>query len=64
MARHAGTDQAELALEVHDGRVGLIVSDRGGGLRVDQVEGAGMRGMRRGAPATLIGGDLQIEAGP
>ena len=62
VARHAGTDQAELALEVHDGRVGLIVSDGGGGLRVDQVEGAGMRGMRE--RATLIGAELRIEAGP
>ena len=61
VARHAGTDQAELTLNTDDGRLALTVSDRGCGLQVDQAEGAGMRGMRE--RATLIGSQLWIERG-
>ncbi len=62
VARHAGTDEAELTLNTDDGQLALTVSDRGCGLQDDQAEGAGMRGMRE--RATLIGAQLRIERDP
>jgi len=59
VARHADTDEAELALEHRDGRLTLTVSDRGRGLRDDQPSGTGIRGMRE--RATLIGAELSVE---
>ena len=60
VARHAGTDQAELTLNIHDSALVLVVSDSGRGMPDDRAEGAGIRGMRE--RATLIGAELGIEA--
>ncbi len=62
VARHAGTDRAELKLNTAAGRLTLAVSDRGRGLRDGQAEGTGMRGMRE--RATLIGARLRIDRDP
>jgi len=58
VARHAGTDHAELTLVSHPGRLKLTVSDDGRGLGAYAVPGAGMRGMRE--RAALIGATLKI----
>jgi two-component system, NarL family, sensor histidine kinase UhpB len=62
VARHAGTDQAELTLQIDHGRLALTVSDRGRGVQDDHAEGTGMRGMRE--RATLIGAQLLVERDP
>jgi two-component system sensor histidine kinase UhpB len=62
VARHAGTDQAQLTLVAEDGQLTLTVSDHGQGLRNDHAEGTGIRGMRE--RATLIGAQLQIDRSP
>ncbi len=58
VARHSGSDRAELALETTDGQVVLTVSDRGCGLAAGRVPGTGMRGMRE--RAKLIGATLDV----
>ena len=58
VARHSGTDHAELSLEPADGRVVLTVRDEGRGLRPAQAPGSGIRGMRE--RAGLIGGELEV----
>ncbi len=58
VARHSGSDRAELALENADGHVVLTVSDRGCGLARDHLPGTGMRGMRE--RAKLIGATLNV----
>jgi two-component system sensor histidine kinase UhpB len=65
VARHSGSDRAELSLEPADGRVILIVRDEGNGLLSGQDAGSGIRGMRE--RAALIGAGLEIhnrEPGP
>jgi two-component system sensor histidine kinase UhpB len=62
VARHAETDRAELTLATSNGRLMLIVSDEGRGLRDDHADGAGVRGMRE--RAALIGAELQIRRDP
>jgi two-component system sensor histidine kinase UhpB len=62
VARHSGSDRAELRLESEDGRLVLTVSDRGRGLPAGSVRGTGMRGMRE--RATLIGATLKISGRP
>jgi two-component system sensor histidine kinase UhpB len=58
VARHSGSDHAELTLERQNGRLVLTVRDRGRGLDADAMPGTGMRGMRE--RATLIGANLSI----
>ena len=58
VARHSGSDHAELRLDIEDGRLVLTVRDQGKGLAVDHVPGTGMRGMRE--RATLIGATLEV----
>jgi two-component system, NarL family, sensor histidine kinase UhpB len=58
VARHSGSDHAELSLDSQDGRLVLTVRDHGQGLRAGQVPGTGMRGMRE--RATLIAANLKV----
>ncbi len=58
VARHSGSDHAELRLDIEDGRLVLTVRDQGKGLAVDHVPGTGMRGMRE--RAKLIGATLEV----
>jgi two-component system, NarL family, sensor histidine kinase UhpB len=62
VARHAGTDQADLSLVVQDDQLRLTVTDHGSGLPADNAPGTGMRGMRE--RATLIDAHLEIEPNP
>jgi two-component system sensor histidine kinase UhpB len=62
VARHSGTDHAQLALQTENAHLLLIVTDQGRGLPADQRPGTGMRGMRE--RATLIGANLQIANNP
>jgi two-component system sensor histidine kinase UhpB len=58
VARHAGTEQAELSLK-SDGRVvTLRVRDRGLGIAAGAADGGGIRGMRE--RAVLVGADLTV----
>ncbi len=59
VARHSGSDQAELSLEAQDGQVVLTVLDRGRGLADERPPGSGMRGMRE--RAGLVGATLEIQ---
>lgn len=61
VARHSGSDQAELRLERDDGRLVLTVRDHGRGLAAGHVPGTGMRGMRE--RASLIGATLRVTSG-
>ena len=58
VARHSGTDRAELTLERQNGTLTLAVRDHGPGLATGKLPGTGMRGMRE--RATLIGASLEI----
>jgi two-component system sensor histidine kinase UhpB len=58
VARHSGSDHAELTLATEDGRLVLTVSDLGRGLSADTTAGAGLRGMRE--RAQLIGAELTV----
>jgi two-component system, NarL family, sensor histidine kinase UhpB len=63
VARHSGSDRAELTLQPDDGRLVLIVRDRGKGLGNDGNAGTGIRGMRE--RAALIGAAIEVrDAGP
>jgi len=65
VARHSGSDRAELSLQADDGRLVLTVRDHGTGLRGGRSPGSGIRGMRE--RAALVGADLEIRdagAGP
>jgi two-component system, NarL family, sensor histidine kinase UhpB len=62
VARHAGTDHAELMLAAQDAGIVLVVRDSGTGFRGDQVVGTGIRGMRE--RAGLIDATLTIEDVP
>ena len=59
VARHSGSDRAELWLRTEDCRVVLTVSDSGRGLPADVEPGTGIRGMRE--RAALIGATLVLE---
>jgi two-component system, NarL family, sensor histidine kinase UhpB len=61
VARHSGSQHAEVNLGTQDGRLVLTVSDQGRGLVPDHVPGAGMRGMRE--RAALIGATLKVSGG-
>ncbi len=58
VARHSGSDRAELSLQLCDGRIVLVVRDHGNGLPREEPSGSGMRGMRE--RAGLVGAALQI----
>jgi two-component system, NarL family, sensor histidine kinase UhpB len=58
VARHSGSQQAELSLEPQDSQVVLTVRDHGRGLGNERPSGSGMRGMRE--RAGLIGAALEI----
>jgi two-component system sensor histidine kinase UhpB len=59
VARHSGSDRAELSLQADDSQVVLTVRDYGKGLQGGRSPGSGMRGMRE--RAALIGADLGIQ---
>ena len=58
VARHSGSDRAELSLERSDGRLVLTIRDQGQGLPTGHLPGTGIRGMRE--RSTLIGAKLEI----
>jgi two-component system sensor histidine kinase UhpB len=58
VARHSGSQQAELRVQRDHGGVILTVRDLGRGLPADVGDGSGIRGMRE--RAALIGGLLEI----
>jgi two-component system, NarL family, sensor histidine kinase UhpB len=65
VARHSGSERAELSLQPQDGHIVLSVRDHGHGLPAGQPSGSGMRGMRE--RAGLVGAALEIQdahAGP
>jgi two-component system, NarL family, sensor histidine kinase UhpB len=62
VARHSGSERAELKLDRVDGAVTLSVRDAGRGLPVGSAPGAGIRGMRE--RAALIGATLEISDVP
>ena len=62
VARHAGTDHAELSLTASDGSLVLRVLDRGKGFDPVKAEGGGLRGMRE--RAVLVGASLSVTRRP
>jgi two-component system sensor histidine kinase UhpB len=62
VARHSGTDRAELRLESDDHRLELTVRDWGHGLPPNGSPGTGIRGMRE--RASLIGASLWVSDPP
>jgi two-component system, NarL family, sensor histidine kinase UhpB len=58
VARHSGSDRAELSLRPQDGQLVLTVRDHGRGLRTGQTPGSGMRGMRERAGLVEAGLDI------
>jgi two-component system sensor histidine kinase UhpB len=62
VARHAGTDRAELSLSAADGRLTLRVLDDGRGFDPQRAEGGGLRGMRE--RAVLVGAGLSVMRRP
>ena len=58
VARHSGSDQAELTLCRQGRQLVLTVRDHGHGLPNGHMAGTGMRGMRE--RATLVGGKLTV----
>jgi two-component system sensor histidine kinase UhpB len=58
VARHSGSDHAELLLETDDGHLVLTVTDEGRGLPADYSPGTGMRGMRE--RAKLVDATLEV----
>jgi two-component system sensor histidine kinase UhpB len=58
VARHAGTDRAELSLTSVDGELILRVADDGPGFDPQRTEGGGLRGMRE--RAVLVGAQLAV----
>ncbi|HUO71510.1 MAG TPA: HAMP domain-containing sensor histidine kinase [Solirubrobacteraceae bacterium] len=62
VARHAGTDRAELRLETDGEHLELTVRDWGHGLSPDGSPGSGIRGMRE--RASLVGASLSVGDSP
>jgi two-component system sensor histidine kinase UhpB len=62
VARHAGTDNAELSLTSSNGRLILRVADDGRGFDPSRAEGGGLRGMRE--RAVLVGAQLAVSRSP
>jgi two-component system, NarL family, sensor histidine kinase UhpB len=59
VARHSGSDRAQVTLDADGGGVSLTVRDWGGGLASDFAPGSGIRGMRE--RAALIGASVEIK---
>jgi two-component system sensor histidine kinase UhpB len=59
VARHSGSDRAELSLQPRDSQIVLTVRDHGQGLAAERPAGSGMRGMRE--RAGLVGAALEID---
>ena len=59
VARHAGTEQADLTLLAAPGGLALTVADEGTGRQDGRYEGTGIQGMRE--RATLIGAELRVD---
>jgi two-component system sensor histidine kinase UhpB len=59
VARHSGSDRAELSLQPQDSQIVLTVRDHGDGLPDGRPSGSGMRGMRE--RAGLVGAALEIQ---
>jgi two-component system sensor histidine kinase UhpB len=62
VARHSGTDRAELALTSANGLLTLRVLDQGKGFDPQRAEGGGLRGMRE--RAVLVGARLVVTPRP
>jgi two-component system sensor histidine kinase UhpB len=62
VARHSGSDRAELTLAAEAGGISLVVRDWGRGLDPGFRAGSGVRGMRE--RAALIGATLEIRGNP
>jgi two-component system, NarL family, sensor histidine kinase UhpB len=62
VARHSGSDTAELSMRTDADRVVLTVRDHGRGLGSDQTPGSGIKGMRE--RAGLVGATLEIDSAP
>jgi signal transduction histidine kinase len=63
VARHSGTRQAAVRLDISDGVLSLAVDDAGKGMDAQQaVRGLGLTTMRE--RAELVGGTLRVEQGP
>jgi two-component system sensor histidine kinase UhpB len=60
VARHSGSERAELSLQPDLGQIVLTVRDHGSGLEAGQAIGSGIRGMRE--RADLIGATLEIHS--
>ncbi|HEY4827111.1 MAG TPA: histidine kinase [Solirubrobacteraceae bacterium] len=58
VARHSGSDRAELTLQPDDGRLVLTVRDEGRGLGSGGTDGSGIRGMRE--RAGLISATVEV----
>ncbi|HZO76867.1 MAG TPA: histidine kinase [Solirubrobacteraceae bacterium] len=58
VARHSGSERAQLRVAADHGGIILTVRDRGRGLPADLTNGSGIRGMRE--RASLIGASLEI----
>jgi two-component system, NarL family, sensor histidine kinase UhpB len=58
VARHSGSNRAELTLAAQDGTVSLTVRDDGNGFDPERVAGSGIRGMRE--RAALVGATLEL----
>ena len=58
VARHSGSDRAELSLRRDDGQLVLTVRDEGRGIGNGRTEGTGLRGMRE--RAGLIGAAVEV----
>lgn len=61
VARHSGSQRADLTLDGAHGEIILTVRDSGRGLPRDPVDGSGLRGMRE--RAALIGASLEVRNG-
>jgi two-component system sensor histidine kinase UhpB len=59
VARHSGSQRAELSLQPQDSQIVLTVRDYGRGVPAGQPSGSGMRGMRE--RAGLAGAALEIQ---
>lgn len=69
VGRHSNARHVDVALEVHDAEIGVIVSDDGKGFDAERVLGSNGRGVSVGLigmreRVALLGGRLSVESGP